>query len=608
MRRLPPTTIRKPIAIGTLLLSLVILVLLIPRPAWADVDNFSFDSFSAEYTLSRAADGTSGLKTVETLVPAFPNFDQNRGIVRRIPAEYKGVDTHLRVISVTTEHGERVPYTVDRSAGDVAISIGDDSYLRGRHTFVITYTQRNVISTDPKTGNQEFYWDVNGDQWAQWFSSVSATVRMAPELAAQRASQTLCVVGDSGSTTPCTRGPGRPSTSFTAAASGVSAGQTMTIGVSFRAGTFVIPVAPAHQPWAIGMGVAGILLAVAGFVTALIARLRHWRDAPGRGIVVAQYEPPAQISVFEAADLVGGMATAHALPAFVLDLAVRGNAKLIEGKQRLIHTDYELQFLNRDGLNDLEISVVSDIFTQMPEPGTTTSLTNGPTHRGDEISETLAGLPTLMRDRKLRAHPAHPLPSWVRAVAFGAPALAIVFAAVLWLTGAAGLLSWSALGLAVVSLIGNAIVLYARPSKLTQTGTETKEYLQGLRLFIEVAEERRLQVLQSAAGAERRATPSGDELVHLYERLLPYAVLFGQEKSWARALDTLYKQTELQPGWISGPSPFTTGMLIGTINGLSSSMTSGSGAVASSSSSSSGFSGGGGFAGGGGGGGGGGGR
>lgn len=610
MRRLPIAT-RTPIAIGALLLLALSLILMpAPRPAWAGVDDFAFDSFAADYTLSRAADGTSRLKTVETLTPVFPDFDQNRGIIRRIPVEYKGVNTHVHVSSVTDRHGARVPYQIDSSGGDVKISVGDDTYLRGRHTFIITYTQRNVISIDAKTGNQEFYWDVNGTQWAQRFGSVAATVRMGSELTARRQPQTLCVAGSSGSTMPCrTRPATGDDAQFTASTTGLGPEQTMTIGMSFRTGTFTVPIAPASRPWAIGMGVAGILLTIAGFITALITRLRRWRDAPGRGIVVAQYEPPAGLSVFEAGDLMGAAHSARALTAFILDLAVRGNAHLVQGRQRLLGTDYDLQLLRPDGLDDLETKVVGNIFSpQTPAPGVTTSLTDGPKHRGDAIGKTLSKLPDRMRRQGLRARPAHPLPGWARVVALGAPGTAIVLSAVLGLSGAAGPLSWTALWCGVIGLFVDLAVVFGRPWKLTAAGTAAREHLQGLRLFIDVAEERRLQVLQSATGTQRRPMPTGAELVHLYERLLPYAELFGLEKSWSRELGALYERTGTQPGWTYGPDPFTAGMFAGTIHGLSSSLTSGSGAVASSSSSSSGFSGGGGFAGGGGGGGGGGGR
>jgi hypothetical protein len=83
----------------------------------------------------------------------------------------------------------------------------------------------------------------------------------------------------------------------------------------------------------------------------------------------------------------------------------------------------------------------------------------------------------------------------------------------------------------------------------------------------------------------------------LYETLLPYAVVFGQEKKWAEELVVLYGAGN-SPGWYAGSSGFNAAAFSAGISNLSTS---------ASSSSSSGGSSGGGSAGGGGGGGGGGG-
>ena len=89
-------------------------------------------------------------------------------------------------------------------------------------------------------------------------------------------------------------------------------------------------------------------------------------------------------------------------------------------------------------------------------------------------------------------------------------------------------------------------------------------------------------------------------LVTLYERVLPYAVLFGQEKEWNKQLGAYYETAGNSPDWYIGQSAFNAAV-------FSSAMSSFSQASASSYSSSGSGSSGGGFSGGGGGGGGGGG-
>ncbi len=50
----------------------------------AGVDDFSFDSFAADYTLDLDTSGRAVMRVVETIVAVFPE-NQNRGIIRAIP-------------------------------------------------------------------------------------------------------------------------------------------------------------------------------------------------------------------------------------------------------------------------------------------------------------------------------------------------------------------------------------------------------------------------------------------------------------------------------------------------------------------------------------------
>jgi hypothetical protein len=77
------------------------------------VDDFSFSSMTADYTLTRAADGTSRLRVVETIVAQFPDADQNHGIRRQIPDSYNGQPLRPELISVTDGDGTPRPSEVE---------------------------------------------------------------------------------------------------------------------------------------------------------------------------------------------------------------------------------------------------------------------------------------------------------------------------------------------------------------------------------------------------------------------------------------------------------------------------------------------------------------
>ena len=64
----------------------------------AGLDDFAFDSFDASYELGRDDEGRATLRTVETIVAVFPEFDQNRGFIRDLVRDYDGHSTELEVV------------------------------------------------------------------------------------------------------------------------------------------------------------------------------------------------------------------------------------------------------------------------------------------------------------------------------------------------------------------------------------------------------------------------------------------------------------------------------------------------------------------------------
>ena len=147
--------------------------------------------------------------------------------------------------------------------------------------------------------------------------------------------------------------------------------------------------------------------------------------------------------------------------------------------------------------------------------------------------------------------------------------------------------------------------------KRTTKGLDASRYADGLKLYIKMAEQDRIKFLQSVGTVD--TTEEG--IVKLHEKLLPYAALFGLEKSWMKELEKYYELHKVEtPDWYTTGFSYST---LSTIRGIahrpidtsssSGSGWSGGGSGGWSSSSSSSGGGGGGFSGGGGGGGGGGG-
>src|SRR5690554_3383384 len=92
-------------------------------PASAALDDFTFDSFHADYTLERDELGVSELSVVETLVARFPGHDQNRGVQRALVRKYDGRDTRISVTSVTDETGSPREFWIEQEDDFVLVNM-----------------------------------------------------------------------------------------------------------------------------------------------------------------------------------------------------------------------------------------------------------------------------------------------------------------------------------------------------------------------------------------------------------------------------------------------------------------------------------------------------
>lgn len=561
----------------------------------AGVDDFTFESMHADYTLGRADDGSSTLEVVETFVAVFPESDQNRGMRRSIPDSYQGAPLRPEFVSITDENGDARPSEVTEDDGDFTMTSRADDYVHGAQTYVFTYRLHNVTRFFGDTGVDEFYWDVNGVDAAQPYGRVSATLHLDGALADALTGDMACYRGDADSTDRCeiTATEEGASTVVAAEASSLEPNQTMTISVAFEAGTFTaFDGSYFASGWGWAQGAAGLGL-VGAVAAAGAVRSRRLRDEPGRPTIIAEYTPPPGVDALESAVLLGK--TTKAIPAEVLEQAVVGSIRIVEGeagfwgKAKLAAVLVDPSKADGDGR-----MLLAGLFPD-GRPGDEFEFGKTDTRLSSVAQKILKAAEQELKSGGLRK----PVPVWTRVwpillttgfgvlvFIFGVSALA---ASVNWIVPVALLI---AAGVATVVV---AIMMSQMP--VTAAGAEVRDHLAGLKVFIEWAEADRIRMLQSPAGAERVPLDVNDPrvMLRLYEQLLPYAVVFGQEKEWSERLAVLYGEGN-SPGWYSGTAAFSAASFSSGISSLSSSTTA--------SSSTSGGSSGGGSAGGGGGGGG----
>ena len=553
-------------------------------------DNFTIAKFDAEYSLSRDSDNRSKLEATWRITANFPP-NQNRGIAPVFVKRYDDHSTNFSLQSVTDEDGTPLEY----SWNDDELRIGNkNTYVEGEKTYIIKFTQRDVTKNYSNTGRDEFYWDVIGDEWRVPMENVQISVKLDESLVAARQGKAFCYVGSRGSTTQCDLS--EIENQITAKIDKLSRRQGVTVAVGFKSGTFS-GYQETLMEKLIGIWHLMQILAYTIATPLVIFLIIRYRRLVGRDKelkpIPPEYLPPEDISVLMSTYVLKKYDPfkVKGLPkvAQLLDLAVRHYIKIYEVKKSSLFSgaQYEIEIIkDLQELKVEEIEIVQDMFDSpsIPKPGQRLNLKNlqnnikymTRTRDDDKNLETLArekyGLceqnPEVKRIMR----------GWFKRV--------LVLAVLL---------------LSPMLLVMSIVLAFAsRGWSLTDDGLSLRRYLEGLKMYIGVAEVERLNILQSPEGAEKVVVDvnDGKQLVKLYERVLPYAVLFGQEKNWSKQMGKYYEQVGEVPDWYVGQGAFNA---VAFSSGLSSLSTAAG--HASDYSSTSGGSSGGGFAGGGGGGG-----
>ena len=623
----------------TLIFASVLGATSVATPAFASANDFYFSSFEADYYLSKNSSNQGVLEIEETLTAVFPNTDQNHGIERCIPNTYRG-EGKIDASSVTVRQ-DYLTATVSKSNtsdGFLCLRIGDASkYVHGEVVYKIAYTYQNVIAKYADADYQELYWDTNGTSWGQKFGSLTARLHLPSGLYdslvknSGTGSPFSCYVGSYGAS-----GSNRCQISesadldgkvITFKTSNLSAGENLTFDATFTPGTFsAIEQRKSYLFFAVVIVEFLIFLGIFLF-------LKHARNKQHDKVAVdkdpatpVQYTPLKGVSVAEMAK--NSMKTFSGSPfvATLMELATTHKIELEKGEKKRfggyrwnVHVK-TLDDVTREQtivleiLNGGESVKVGDTIEVKSRYSTATLQLLAKSF--DEKVEASLKSKGLFEKSERTVH------SFV-AIIFGLVFFIIAFSGafisfasnlvasafssggnVIYVGGAIPLIVG---GVMFVAFLIFATVYASKTSKYkvrTVEGIKASKYLDGLKEYMTLAEKDRIKFLQSVDGAD--TTPGG--IVKLYEKLLPYAVIFGLEESWMSELNKYYEMNDVtRPDWIAtgvilSASDFRTFNSYATSAIRSSTMTESSG-------SSSGFSGGGGggFSGGGGGGGGGGG-
>lgn len=536
-------------------------------------------SFNSDILINK--DGTINVK--EKIVYDFSDFSRH-GIYRSIPytktnSDGKKYRMDLQPLSVLDENGKSYRYTLSDLGDKIEIKIGDPNRtITGLHTDIISYQISGALTYF--SDHDELYWNCTGNEWAVPMSQITCQVTL-PVGIGQAEVKKICYTGYKGSTiTDCDMKIEDNVVSISSK-NVLSANEGLTIVVGFPKNLVaVLEPKEVISFWQtllgklVGLGIALLILFwyIIYPIKIILKWIFHGRDPSTssgqvQGVVSAWFDPPKTskgnrfMTPGEVGTLGDETADMKDISATIVDLARRGYFRIEERKKGDFYFVKTAEFENDARLLVFEQKLLKGLF------GAKKSI-----HLKDEdlyktVEDTKTNLYQQTVDDGLFSENPQSIRTFYTVIAVLALSTGNFFLA------------------AVAFLFGRNM-----PRK-TVAGVNAFHIGKSLKNFL--------------SSQERQLTFQAKNQM-MFEKLLPYAIVFGVETVWAKRFADIDMKS---PDWYQGYSTTNFNSVI-LASSLSSSLHSFSSAARppTSTSSTSGFSSGfsGGFSGGGGGGGGGG--
>lgn len=519
------------------------------------------------------------VNVTETITYDF-GYASRHGIYRYIPVVYTDAnDQTFRPgfgFDSANIDGQSVQYSTSRDGDNEVIKIGDASTtITGQHDYTISYHFDSLLVS--KEGDLLRY-NVTGSGWKVPIESASV------EITGPEKFKTTCYVGALKSTEKrCEVGGLDTQTALVSAATIVNPGDDFTVESLWPAGTVTNLLQPYKEPWwAMALVITAfiyVLLGIGVFVAAIIrwAGIRHAeKRAEKNQTIIAQYEPPKDLTPGELGALSDNKATLVEVTASLIQAAVLGYIKIeqISEKSLLKRADYKLTKLKDfTGLSANEQYLLTVLFEGKTELKLTdiskTTVPAAIKKFQDTLRESLKTKGLYTKKTKFAS---------TAAIGGLFVLVFLVFTPFIFLIGFA--------------LLPIAMYCYKRAGqspRRTPEGLEAWVYVEGFKLFLSVTEKDRLAF-----------TDAPERTPKQFSKFLPYAIALGVENEWAKQFEGIDITQSM--GWYGGNTQaFTAGYLVGNLSDSFASTVATSVAPQSSSGGFGGGSSGGGFSGGGGG-------
>jgi uncharacterized membrane protein YgcG len=568
----------------------------------------------SRYTVLIEVQPNGTLHVHETITYDFGSASHH-GIERDLVARerYDGTyDRRYRItdVQVVADPGTPSALKTTNEGPYVHLRIGDpDRLISGVHRYEIDYGVGGAPRTF--TDHDELYWDSIGNQWDVPIDRADITIR-APEI-----TRVTCFAGPEHVTLPCDRARtvGARQARFSQAGLGPFSGVTTV--VAMPKGTIQPPPEPildkrwsaadafSLRPLTVGLALG---LLVVGLAAVLYLATRRGRDRRFTGSAVdaamgntsgeeeprplfsrlggpVEFVPPDTIRPGQVGILLDEHANLLDVTASIVDLAVRGWLTITELEPTgFFHRNADYELTKKEGGKGDLLPYEQKLLHELFKTGSTVKLS--------ELKYQFRAALTKIEDEMyddavkqgwFRVRPDKTRRAWTRAAV-----LVIVVGGGLTFLLAAK----TTFGIVPIAIILVGLALHAAAGVMparTGKGTAMLSRVRGFRRLFDEGEE----------DTRSRFAEQHD----IFSQYLPYAIVFGCTKKWAKAFEGVDAEQLQTSSWFAGNHPFDALVLAHSIDNFG---TTATGTMYASMPSSSGSSGFGGFSGGGGGGGGGG--
>ena len=556
----------------------------VPKNDYIKEENYS--DIKLDYYLSKTEDGHLKAKVVENFKGAFPTQNITKTFARRISFLNKNRTRYVASLNDINPElemdGQKIEAKASEnfSSGQITVSNSDEKeYLHGEHNFKLTYELHDIVE-DTNNGQEIFL--IPLQQFTGEIKSETITFHLSDELAGALQGEQICDTKNN-----CAYKKDGNNLIFESASE--KNRNDLKISLSFKPNTFKIPE-PNKNYIAYHVAIVTIIAIIIAFYIfhkktyqKIGNKIKYLKNRP----VVPEYQPYKGLSVGQAAKIYM-KPTKNPRAATMLELVVEKKLALICDKKRKFgESEWSGKVLSLKGLTEdqkdllkilnrgKDVEAVGTSF-KLKKHGYSKALENAFSDYDKDIEKILKAGKYIETEKDDNIS----LKKFVKTFCLITLLCVIapfLFVAVIDLYKKATnytpysvsigkslwpfiIISW----LITLTIIPVLSSIAAKYRTRTEKALTIVHYLEGLKLYIKMAEKDRLEFLQSVKNADI----SDQGIVKLNEKLLPYAAIFGLEKSWMKELSKYYElKNEVAPDW------YTAGLNYSAIKTITSAAT-----------------------------------